>query len=166
MIRKSTLGALLIAALSTQAGAEVLTFGHADHGKPKAHGPVVQVAGCSRHAYCIPTSQWIAGYRQEVQEQVWIPAKRVQVWVPPVYEEHCGFLGIKVQVQVGGGYYTTQLQPGHMELVCRTVFVPGHWEASCQPEAPSHYGGHSKEGSDFGGYGHGKSGKPFKGYGG
>ena len=182
MIRKTTpralLGALLIAALCTQANAEVVGFGPGGHGKQKSHAPVVQLGGCALHAFCVPQSHWVPGYQKQVQQEVWIPAKQVQVWVAPIFEQRCGLFGVTYQVQVGGGYFTTQWQPGHMELVFQTVFVPGHFETSCQAVAAPHfqkpqtappaYGGLTKKGSRFGGYGPGAFGKKSKtkGYGG
>jgi len=173
---RATLGALFLAALASQAGAEVHAFG--------APAPVAGLVHtsfmpCTQHAYCTPASQWVPGHRETVQHEVWIPAKSIQVWVPPVFESRCDFFGVVYQVQIQAGYYQTQHQPAHKQLVTETVFVQGFWEATCKPLpqpvfGKPYFGPKVKvypkhKGSSFGGYGKGGFGgkqKKHKGYGG
>ena len=181
--RRAALGALLLAALPGHASAGVVKLGG---GQPAAHhAPSLQIgkSACSLHALCFPQNKWIPAHTKQIQHQVWIPAKKTQVWIAPIFEQHCSIFGLTYQVHVAGGYYTTQTQPRRPQLVLKSVTVPGYWEQSCHaiaapPFAKQHtappasiFGPLSKKGSSFKGYapagyaGYGKKHKA-KGYGG
>jgi hypothetical protein len=142
--------------------------------KGKGYGKkAVQIAApvqsaCTLHTYCIPQQVWKPGHYEQVQTQVWIPGKAKQVWIAPVYQEHCNVFGLTFKVLISGGHFVTQNTPGHYQVVHQNQYVPGQWETSCQAYAPaipyaqpkafyraqySAYNKHYSQGTQFGGYG-------------
>jgi hypothetical protein len=167
-IQRAALGAFLLAALGTQASAGVVQLGAAQHHSPSLG---VVASSCTLHAHCVPQSNWIPAHNELVRQEVWIPAKQTQVWVAPIFEQHCNFFGGTYRVQVGGGYFQTHCEPRSKQVIVKNISVPGHWEQSCLAIAAppiTIFKGHSKKGSTFQGYGpkvYGKKHK-IKGYGG
>ena len=118
---------LLLAALPAQAGVHGNGYGQ----KPIATTYMAPSA-CTLHTYCAPQQTWAPAHFEQLQKQVWIPGQAYQVWVPPVYEQHCGLFGVNYKVLVSGGHFTTKTTPGHNKLVLQNVHVAGKWETTCQ----------------------------------
>ncbi len=125
------LAALLLAAAPMPALAHVVGVGGTGHGH---HGPKPTAqSACTLHTYCKPARVWVPQAIELVDKQVWIAPQPHQVWIPPVYETHCGYGGQTYQVQVQPGYYQTQWTAGHFQTVTQKVVAPGHYEAGCKP---------------------------------
>jgi hypothetical protein len=146
-----------------------------------AYGTPALSFGCSLHTYCAPTNVWVPGQRKQVEQQIWIPAKNKQVWIGPVYRDHCDFFGNSYKILVKSGHYAVHFEAGHFETIFKNSFSQGYWKAGCQavaapygskpmtaPAAGMGYGKPFKSGTKFAGYGptYGKQGSGYGGYGG
>lgn len=77
---------------------------------------------------------WVPGRYETVQERVWAPGASRKEWIEPVYETRYDSCGRPYRVLVSAGRWCVVQDPGHYEIHCRDVFVPGHWETvgSCR----------------------------------
>lgn len=96
--------------------------GHDHHAHP-SHGHHVSIGIYSP----APRAIWIPARTEVVHDRVYVPGAERRIWSPPRYETRVDSCGRVITVLASPGHWQTIHEPGHYELVARTVHHPGHW---------------------------------------
>jgi hypothetical protein len=78
-----------------------------------------------RHVHGVTCYWFNAGYRTQTFQQ-WVPPRRLEHFVPPVYRD--GYEGSRrVRILVSEGYYDYRIVPGYYETRYSRTWFPGYW---------------------------------------
>lgn len=97
-------------------------YEHDDRYRP-SHSRHVSIGICSPP----PRTIWIPARTEVVHEHVYVPGAERRIWSPARYETHVDPCGRVITVLASPGHWQTIHEPGHYELVARTVHHPAHW---------------------------------------
>ena len=71
--------------------------------------------------------EWGPSHYETITEQVFVPGRQEQFYVPAVYEWRTDHCGRSFQVVVCPAHHETRCTPGHYETVTRQIWVEGGW---------------------------------------